>query len=118
MVIGVAEQLGKSFDAGVPQTFVAKQPLIGVGQWARIDSHVVNATAYGAFHESGALQRTDMLGCGREGHVVRGRELTDGLLAFGESPKHGAPRVVAQRPKYEVEWDMRVFNHMVEHRRL
>ena len=111
----MTEQLGEPLEARIPEAFVAAEPVIGALERARIDPAVMDASAYGAFHEAGPLEGLDVLRRRGQRHSVRRGELAYGLLAFGQPLEHGAPGVVAERTEDEVESQLSMFNHMVEY---
>src|SRR5689334_4465649 len=113
----MAKEFHEALDPRIPESFVAAKPIVGVLERPGVDAHVVNAPADGALHKSGALEGLDVLRRRGERHLVRCRELADGLLAFGEPLEHGASSVVAEGAEHEVEAG-RMFNHEVEYTRL
>jgi hypothetical protein len=64
-------------------------------------------------HQSGLLQRLDVLGGAGESHVEGEGEFTDAALALGEALKNGAPRRVRQRVKDGIQICDLMFNHVV-----
>src|SRR3954462_8580361 len=107
------EELDEPFDASIPEALVVPQPVIGALERPGIDAAVVNASADGAFHETGFLERLDVLrGC-RERHPMRGSQVADGLLALRQGLEHGPPRPVAESAEDDVE-SFILFNHVVE----
>ena len=95
----MTQQLDEPLDACIPESFVAAQPIVGPLERARVDAAVVDAAANRALHETGPLERLDVLGRRGERHAIRRRRLADRLFALGQPFEHGAPRVVAEGAK-------------------
>ena len=114
MVVGVSEELDEPLDAGVPEAFVAPEPVIGTLELARVDAAVVDASAHRPLHESGPLEGLDVLGRGGQRHPVGCGELADGQLTAGEPFEHRSARVIAEGSEDEVEVVM-TLNHVVEY---
>jgi len=112
----MAQQLDEPLDSRIPEAFVGAKPVVGALERPRVDAAVVDSPTHGAFHESCPLEGLDVLRCRGERHLIRCRELTNGLLAFGEALEHRAASMVAERAEDEVESRLLImFNHMVEH---
>jgi hypothetical protein len=92
------------------------EPVVRTLEWPRVDTAVVNASAHGAPHETGPLERLDVLGRRGERDPVRRRQLAHRQLSLGEPLEHRAPGVVAQCSKNEVQSCL-MFNHIVEYQR-
>jgi hypothetical protein len=75
----------------------------------------VYSAPHGALHQSGPLERLDVLGCRRERHPIGGRELGHCLLAPGEPLEHRTTSAIAEGPKDHVEPRFTTFNHVVEY---
>jgi hypothetical protein len=112
----MSEQFDEPLDARVPEAFVVPEPIVGALERPRVDAAIVDASAHGTFHKTSPLEGLDVLRRCGERHLVRRRELADGLLAFREPLEHGPARVVTEGAEDEVE-SVRTFNHIIEYSR-
>lgn len=110
----MAEQLDEPFDPRIPEALVAAEPVVGALERSRVDAAVVDAPAYGAFHEPGPIQRLDVLRGRGERHPIWRRELANSVLALCKSLEHAAPGLVTECAEDEVEPRVIMFNHTVE----
>lgn len=113
----MSQELLQPCEPYIPESLVASEPFVCLGQRLWIDPTKVRAAAHGALDEAGSLERLDMLRSRRKRHVVRFGELADRVLAHGEPLEHAPARWVAERAKDEIElrW---MFNHTVESYRM
>lgn len=108
------ERAGQGVETTVPKLPVVLQPSLPRLQWACIQSAQVQATAHFALDQAGPLQHPDVLGCSRERHVERCRQLADRAFAvIGKPLQHGAAGTVGQGLEQVIEGGM-MFNHMVD----
>lgn len=112
--LGMAQQLDEPLDTHIPEAFVAAEPIVRARERLRVYAAVVDAASHCASHETGTLEGPDVLRRRRERHLMRRRELADGLLAGGEPLEHRASCVVAERAEDQVEPCLMMFNHEVE----
>ena len=110
----MAQQLGEPLDARIPEAFVVTQPVVGALERPWVDAAVVDASAYGAFHEARPLEGLYVLRRRGKRHPVWRGELADGVLALGESLEHRPPCMVTEGTEDEVE-SVYTFNHVVEY---
>ena len=110
----MAEQLDEPFDSRIPESFISAQPVVRALQWSWVDAAVVDSPANGALHETGSLERLDVLRGRGERNPIRRRELADRVLASGKSFEHSSAGPVTECAEDEVEARV-LFNHTVEY---
>jgi hypothetical protein len=64
-------------------------------------------------HQSGFLQRLDVLGSAGEGHVEGGGELADAAFALSQALENGPAGRIRQGMEYGVQFRGLLLNHMV-----
>jgi hypothetical protein len=73
----------------------------------------MHASIFVALDESGFREHAQMLRHGREGHVVRRRQVADGSFAKSELREDAATSSVGKSAEGGVEGRGRMLNHMV-----
>jgi hypothetical protein len=97
------EERVEAEEVALPVSTEPLRPFRGVLERGRVEAAQVLAAADTPPDKPGALEHTDVLGRGREGHPERGRELAEILLTIGESAENGAPGRVRQGVEDAVE---------------
>src|SRR5437773_2302286 len=97
----------------LPEDPVLHDPRERGGQGARLEGASTHPPRLRLLQEADLLQRPEVLGDGREAHVVRRRQLAHRALAFGELLDDRAPNRVGEGREHVVEPDPLNLKHQL-----
>jgi len=99
----MTQQLDEPLDARIPESFVVAKPVVRALERPWVDAAIVNASAHGALHKAGSLERLNVLRRRSKRHPVWCRELAYGVLTSGEPLEHRPSRVVTESAEDKIE---------------